>query len=99
DDAGLIKEWIPLIMEGRDPSEKVAATRMQTGTDVDYGALSHILLDTLTGMDGFTIHYNHRVQDLHREGADWHLKIRNETSDHHHTINAPFVFIGAGGGS
>ncbi len=34
-----IEEWIPLVMEGRDSTEMVAATRMITGTDVDYGAL------------------------------------------------------------
>src|ERR1700747_1224482 len=38
DDAKQIEKWIPLIMEGRDPSEEVAATRMVTGTDGDYGA-------------------------------------------------------------
>src|ERR1700743_2124531 len=35
-----IENWIPLVMEGRDASEQVAATRMRTGTDVDYGALT-----------------------------------------------------------
>src|SRR6201987_737615 len=37
-----LTEWFPLVMEGRDPSETVAATRMMTGTDVDYGALTKI---------------------------------------------------------
>jgi len=99
DDKDVIKDWIPLIMEGRDPEEQVAATRMLTGTDVDYGALTRILLDSLANTDGVTIHYHHRVQDLHREGQNWNLKIRNETTGNHHHINAKFVFIGAGGGS
>src|SRR5215469_597141 len=34
-----IKKWLPLVMEGRDADEQVAATRMVTGTDVNYGAL------------------------------------------------------------
>jgi malate dehydrogenase (quinone) len=72
---------------------------MQTGTDVDYGALTHILLDSLAEKDGVAIHYHHRVQDLHREDGGWNLKLRNETSGYHHHINAKFVFIGAGGGS
>src|SRR5580704_2702917 len=40
-----IGQWIPLVMEGRNPTEIVAATRMRTGTDVDYGALTKDLLD------------------------------------------------------
>ena len=100
DDKHVITEWVPLIMEGRDPDEKVAATRMQTGTDVDYGALTHVLLSILAGKDGFHIHYHHRVQDLRREGDNWHIKLRNESTGHHHEhVNAKFVFIGAGGGS
>lgn len=48
------------------PDEVVAATRMRTGTDVDYGALTDNLLHSLDGQDGFAIHYSSRVQDLRR---------------------------------
>jgi malate dehydrogenase (quinone) len=99
DDKKVIAEWIPLVMEDRDPNEAVAATRMQTGTDVDYGALTRILLDSLKGEDNVVIHYNHRVQDLERIGKDWKVTIRNERTGDHHYISSPFVFIGAGGGS
>jgi len=34
DDKKQIEQWIPLVMEGREPSDIVAATRMVTGTDV-----------------------------------------------------------------
>src|SRR6202453_2178396 len=54
-----IEAWIPLVMEGRDPSEEVAATRMRTGTDVDYSALTRDLFDSLKGRDGFSIHFFH----------------------------------------
>jgi len=42
-DKDRIEQWIPLVMEGCDSSEDVAATRMVTGTDVDYGALTNLL--------------------------------------------------------
>ena len=58
DDKKQIGEWIPLVMEGRDPSEVVAATRMLTGTDVDYGALTKDLLDSLKDKEGFSIHFS-----------------------------------------
>ncbi|MDN3549222.1 malate dehydrogenase (quinone) [Mucilaginibacter aquaedulcis] len=99
DDRSIIEEWIPLVMEGRDLAEPVAATRMITGTDVDYGALTLILLDSLKGKDNIQIHFNHRVQDLEREGNGWNATIRNESTGNQHLVHAKFVFIGAGGGS
>jgi malate dehydrogenase (quinone) len=99
DDKKQIAEWIPLVMEGRDPSEEVAATRMRTGTDVDYGALTTDLLGSLKGTEGFSIHFNHRVQDLRRQGDCWSVQVRNEKSGEHWEVQTRFVFLGAGGGS
>ncbi len=99
DDPGTLKEWFPLIMEGRDPGESVAATRMRTGADVDYGALTRQLLDILQTKEGFTVQYSTRVQDLHRTDGYWDLTLRDErTGRHRHTL-ASFVFLAAGGGS
>jgi len=99
DDKKQIEKWIPLVMEGRDPSEKVAATRMLTGTDVDYGALTKDLLDSLRNKEGFSIHFFHRVQDLRRDGDLWSVRVRDEKSGEHWDVQTKFVFIGAGGGS
>lgn len=99
DDKAKIAEWIPLVMEGRDPSEKVAATRMITGNDVDYGALTSVLLDSLKGQPGFALNFFSRVHGLKREGELWDVEIRDEKTGHHRHVLAKFVFIGAGGGS
>jgi malate dehydrogenase (quinone) len=99
DDKQQIEKWVPLVMEGRDPNEKVAATRMRTGTDVDYGALTKVLLDSLQGKEGFSIHFFNRVQDLRRDGDLWNVQIRDEKSGQNRDVQAKFVFIGAGGGS
>jgi malate dehydrogenase (quinone) len=99
DDKKQIQKWTPLVMEGRDPSEEVAATRMLTGTDVDYGALTKDLLDSLRGKEGFSIHFFNRVQDLRRNGDRWSVRVRDEKSGANRDIQARFVFIGAGGGS
>jgi malate dehydrogenase (quinone) len=103
EDKKQIEEWIPLVMEGRDPNDVVSATRMATGTDVDYGALTKDLLDSLEGKDGVSIHFFSRVQDVQRD-EDWHrdgwrLQIRDENTGEHRYVRAKFVFIGAGGGS
>jgi len=94
-----IQKWIPLVMEGRDINEEVAATRMPTGTDVDYGALTKNLLDSLKGREGFAIHFFNRVQDLRRVGDLWSVRIRDEKSGQHRDVQAKFVFLGAGGGA
>ena len=99
DDPKQIEEWVPLVMEGRDPSEVVTATRMVTGTDVDYGALTDLLLDSLSDKEGFSIHYFSRVQDVRRDGALWSLRIRDEKTGQHREVPAKFVFLGAGGGT
>ena len=99
DDKRQIEEWIPLVMEGRDPGEGVAVTRMVTGTDVDYGALTKALLDSLRDQEGFAIHVDKRVQDLRRDGELWRVRVRDEHSGEHWDVQATFVFIGAGGGS
>jgi malate dehydrogenase (quinone) len=94
-----LMEWFPLVMEGRDPGEAVAATRMMSGTDVDYGALTKILLGSLRGKEGFSINFLSRVQDLQREGNLWSALIRDESTGANRNAQTKFVFIGAGGGS
>jgi malate dehydrogenase (quinone) len=94
-----IEEWLPLVMEFRDPDEEVAATRMLTGTDVDFGALTADLLDSLKDQEGFSLHFSSRVQDLRRDGNLWSVRVRDENSGEHRDVQAKFVFIGAGGGS
>jgi malate dehydrogenase (quinone) len=99
DDRKQMEEWFPLVMEGRDPGEKVAATRNRIGTDVDYGALTNGLLDTLSDKEGFSIYFSARVQDLHRQGGLWSMQVRDEKTGANVEVLANFVFIGAGGGS
>jgi len=99
EDRQQLQEWMPLVMDGRNPNEQVAATRMATGTDVDFGALTHALLDSLRDREGFTIHFCSRVQDLERDGDLWSVRIRDEKTGQHRDVRAGFVFIGAGGGS
>jgi malate dehydrogenase (quinone) len=93
-----IAEWAPLIMEGRDPGQRVAATRMVTGADVNYGALTSLLLKYLRRSDRFAIHFSHAVTDLSRRpGGGWRLHIRDERTGARKSIDAKYVFLGAGG--
>src|SRR5712675_425706 len=67
EDRQKLAEWVPLVMEGRTGDEPVAATRIVTGTDVDYGSLTHHLVRHLVGQPGCEVHYANRVTNLVRE--------------------------------
>jgi malate dehydrogenase (quinone) len=96
EDRAKIAEWAPLIMEGRDDEEPFAATRIITGTDVDYGSLTHLLVKHLVSQPGVEVLYRHEVTDLKREnGGPWQLEVEDTASRARY--QAKFVFIGAGG--
>jgi malate dehydrogenase (quinone) len=100
EDHANIAAWAPLIMEGRDAAQPVAATRMITGTDVDYGALTRLLVQHLGKQPGFSVHYNRKVTGLERDGdGRWLVSAQNTSTGSVETISAKFVFIGAGGGA
>jgi malate dehydrogenase (quinone) len=99
EDHGEIADWVLLVMEGRDNDQDVAATRMVTGTDVDYGALTHLLVSQLQAQPGFSLHYDHKVVDLDRLGdGRWGVTVKDLETGHKRTVSAKFVFVGAGGG-
>jgi len=94
-----LKEWMPIVMEDRDPNQHVAATKMDIGTDVNFGALTRALLDYLDGLNGVNIHLHHEVEDIEREDDEkkWTIEIKNLDTDDETEVKAKFVFIGAGG--
>ncbi|MFD1706095.1 malate:quinone oxidoreductase [Siminovitchia sediminis] len=99
DDPEKLKEWVPLIMEGRQVDEPIAATKIDSGTDVNFGALTRMLFDHLKRQN-VEVNYKHSVEDIKRTSNGlWELKVHNmdENKVEYHT--AKFVFIGAGGGS
>lgn len=99
DDPETLKEWLPLVMKERTVNEPIAATKIDGGTDVNFGSLTDKLLDNLKQQD-VNIHYKSTVEDIKRTSdGRWEVKIRNfqEGTIEYHT--AKFVFIGAGGGA
>ncbi|GEC89391.1 malate:quinone oxidoreductase [Brevibacillus brevis] len=99
DDPEKLKEWIPLIMEGRTSNEPIAATKIDSGTDVNFGALTRMLFDYLKTKD-VAINYNHAVEDIKRTSDGmWKLKVYNMATGNIEDHIAKFVFIGGGGGS
>lgn len=100
EDRSLLQQWVPLMMKGRSADQKVAATRMITGTDVDYGSLTRGLMKHLTQKAGVSVHYFHKVTDLKRDKkSGWCLTVRDEQTKQTQSIKAKSVFLGAGGGT
>ena len=100
DDPEVIAEWAPLLLEGRDRDDVVAATRFKAGTDVNFGALTESLVDYLDAQDGIRLATHHIVKDLERrKDGRWRIEVRNLTKNIDRTIDTPFVFVGAGGAS
>ncbi|WHX98419.1 malate:quinone oxidoreductase [Neobacillus sp. DY30] len=99
DDPEKLMDWIPLIMEGRVWNEPIAATKIDSGTDVNFGALTRMLFNHLENKN-VDIKYNHGVTDLKRTNDGlWELKVQNQFSGNVKRYTAKFVFIGGGGGS
>lgn len=101
EDKEQLAEWIPLVMEGRDRQEKVAATRMDIGTDVNFGALTRSMFSYLKKQEGVFLHFSHQVRDLEKDEDDgtWKVNVKNIITGERRKLKAKFVFIGAGGGS
>jgi malate dehydrogenase (quinone) len=98
EDRSQIGEWAPLIMDGREGDEPLAATFMKTGTDVDYGTLTHLLMKHLSSQAAFGVHYESEVVGLDREqDGRWRVTVQHDGRER--SVSAKFVFIGAGGGS
>jgi len=100
EDGNEIREWVPLVMEGRDAKQPIAVTRIVSGSDVDYGALTHLLVAQLREQSGFSVRYRHRVTDLVQTGdGRWTVSVEDLASGETRTVSAKFVFAGAGGGA
>lgn len=99
EDPSVIKHWAPLLLEGRDENEPIAATRVLSGTDLNFGRLTQILIDYLIGLDGVELAMQTKVNDFVRlKNGNWKIKIEN-MDEGKQSIESKFVFIGAGGGS
>jgi malate dehydrogenase (quinone) len=100
EDRKQIADWTPLVMEGRANDEPIAATRIITGTDVDYGSLTNHFVDHLSTLPSFAVHYLNRITNISREkDARWRVEVEDTKTGERRSVRTKFVFIGAGGGA
>lgn len=94
-----LKTWMPLVMAQRKAHEKLAATYVPHGSDVDFGALTRYLVANLKQQQNFSLLTNTRVKALKKIHGKWHVAVHHQDTKHAQTYNAKFVFLGAGGGA
>jgi malate dehydrogenase (quinone) len=100
DDFETLREWMPVVMEGREKGQKVAATKMDIGTDVNFGSLTRCMFQKLKEMNDVRLHFSYEVRDIDRdEDGKWALKVKNLITGKVRRVRTKFIFIGAGGGS
>ncbi|MAK29780.1 malate dehydrogenase (quinone) [Acinetobacter sp.] len=100
ENANQIKQWAPLTMEGRDPAQKVAATRMEIGSDVNYGAITTQLVNNLDKHQNFKLSTSSEVTGISQnDDKTWTVAFKNLKTGKADHVKTRFVFIGAGGAS
>ncbi|MGO1245098.1 MAG: malate:quinone oxidoreductase [Sphingobacterium sp.] len=99
-DKAVLKEWFPLMMDNRPTDDMVAATRMDIGTDVNFGTLTRDLIKHLQTKDNIKLSLNQEVRDIERDDDGlWEVEVKDSETGAKRGIKAKFVFIGAGGHS
>jgi len=97
EDSRVINQWAPLLMQKRRKGEPFAATRVEAGSDVDFGSVTRQLFAYLE-KQGAELRLNHEVKKLRKKSdGTWDLTYRNRVGRTPGRINARFVFVGAGG--
>lgn len=100
EDPEQIKQWVPLMMAGRDPQQKLAATRSSLGTDVNFGEITRQFVSYLQTKPEFSLKLSSEVQEISRNAdGSWHVEYENLKDGSVTEVNAKFVFVGAGGGA
>ena len=93
-----IKQWAPLVMNGRDAAQKVAATRMDVGSDVNYGSITTQLVDHLKKQSNFQLQTSTEVTGISQnDDKTWTVSFKNLKTGATNHVKTRFVFIGAGG--
>lgn len=100
EDPDKLKEWFPLIMEDRTPDEKMAATRMELGTGVNFGSLTEQYFHILENEFDVPVIRNTEVLDIDPDGEDdWSAITKDLKTGEKKYYDAEHIFIGAGGGA
>lgn len=98
EDHQVIESWIPYTMEDRPDAEHMAATKIETGTDVNFQTLTEQMSEHLQQQEGFSIHYNMHVNSIQKTASGGWL-VSTTQNGKEQRFEADVLFVGAGGGA
>ncbi|NIJ46496.1 malate:quinone-oxidoreductase [Wenyingzhuangia heitensis] len=95
-----IKEWLPLMMEGRNKRSSVAATYIKEGYDVNFGEIAEQIFRYLSKQPNVELINHSNVIDIEKtKNNRWLLSVKGQNVGKHWKIVTNYLFIGAGGGA
>lgn len=98
EDAAEITQWAPLVMNGRDTHQKVAATRMDLGTDINFGEITTQLVGSLEKDRNFQLQTSTEVTAISRnDDQTWTVSSKDLKTGKVSYVKTRHVFVGAGG--
>ena len=91
-----ISEWAPLIMRERSQNQRISATRIKRGTDINFEELTKEYFKYLANNKNVKIQYLSEVTNLKRNpNKKWKLLLNKEGKNL--SVVTKYVFLGAGG--
>lgn len=93
-----IREWTPLMMQGKNMEEPLAATWSPLGTDANWGEVTRQYATHLNDVDGFTTTTGREVTTIERmDDGGWRVFHEPTGGGREEATETRFLFIGAGG--
>lgn len=101
EDRGQVSEWVPLMMDGRKDRYSFGVTRMDLGTDVNFGAITRGMMRQLDeSAEDVDVYLGHEVEHLtHLQDGKWQIDVQRLEDGKSYSLTTDAVFIGAGGGA
>ena len=94
----LIAKWAPLLLKGRKNLDSLAATKIDHGTDINFGELTNQLLGILEKKDNFSLLVNSEVETIkQRKDKRYNILIRNLKTNKTIEMVSNYTFLGSGG--
>ena len=91
-----ISSWAPLITKERDMGERISATRIKRGTDINFEALTNEYLSYIEAEKNVHIKFQTEVINLRRSGKDlWEIDFKENGLES--SLVTKYIFLGAGG--
>jgi malate dehydrogenase (quinone) len=93
----VLTRWMPLVMKKQNLVRKVAGSRNELGTDLNFEAITKGLFQNLHS-ENVVLSLEHEVKNIRRDGdGNWVVEVFGLVSDAVLTLKCKFLFIGAGG--